>query len=96
MISLMTALGDSKVSDIANTIKALVRLMVDEPELISLDAELTETGIALTVHVSAEDMGKLIGRVGRTARSLRVICSAIAETAGTKIYLEFSEGLQSR
>ena len=54
----------------------ITKALVDEPEAVRVDA-LSEAGaVVLRVQVSPRDLGKVIGKQGRTARSLRTILGA--------------------
>lgn len=55
-----------------------VRLMVDRPDDVTVQPIPGESAIAFRVGVHATDIGKIIGKTGRTARSLRTIGTAIA------------------
>jgi predicted RNA-binding protein YlqC (UPF0109 family) len=68
-----------------------VRLMVDRPEDVTVQELGTDGLIDVRVSVHPSDIGKLIGKTGRTARSLRVIGAAIATTHGTGFALDIVE-----
>ena len=48
----------------------LVRLMVDQPELVEVDEVQGDDRVVLNLRVAEEDLGKIIGRQGRTVRAL--------------------------
>jgi predicted RNA-binding protein YlqC (UPF0109 family) len=56
----------------------LVKGIVDNPEDVSVNEKTHRRGATLEVRVNPEDIGKVIGRNGRTARSLRTVVSALA------------------
>jgi predicted RNA-binding protein YlqC (UPF0109 family) len=56
----------------------LVKGIVDNPEDVSVSEKTHRRGTTLEVRVNPEDIGKVIGRNGRTARSLRTVVSALA------------------
>lgn len=72
-------------------IEIIVRALVDEPDLVSI----TEVGgmhtsiLALTVAKS--DIGKVIGKQGRTAGALRTIVNAVSAKTKKRILLEIVE-----
>lgn len=66
----------------------MARALVDAPD----DVVVTESGAVLHLKVSSADLGKVIGRQGRTARSLRTILTAAASKANKQISLEIVEG----
>ena len=50
-----------------------------------------ERGLVLQLHVDQEDMGKVIGRSGRTARALRTMVRAAGTRNGVSAYVEIVE-----
>jgi predicted RNA-binding protein YlqC (UPF0109 family) len=73
---------------IADALKNLVKLMVDKPDEVSIVVTATPSGVMYRLAVASTDTGKLIGKQGRTARSLRVVLSAMAMTAKVNIDLD--------
>ena len=56
----------------------LVKGIVDNPDDIVVKEVNHRRGTTLEVHVNPEDIGKVIGRNGRTAKALRTVVSALA------------------
>jgi uncharacterized protein len=63
--------------ELEQTILSLVRLMVDDSDAVRLEVSNKPTETLLRLHVNTADTGLLIGRQGRTARSLRIILGSI-------------------
>jgi len=63
--------GDMRV-----LIERIAKALVDEPEHVAVQAGGGEHMTILELKVSANDLGKIIGKEGRTARSIRTILSA--------------------
>ena len=59
----------------------IVGALVDRPEVVVIETQVTEDGATFTVHAHPDDTGKLIGKQGRNAQSLRIITSG----AGKKL-----------
>ena len=57
----------------------LVREIVDHPDEVSVTLLDTQRGELLEVRVHPEDLGRVIGRAGRTAKDLRTIVGALAD-----------------
>lgn len=57
----------------------LVRGVVEEPEDVQVALKSTRRGDLLEVRVNPEDLGRVIGRQGRTARALRTVMAALAK-----------------
>lgn len=56
----------------------IARALVDHPEAVQVQAVVREESTVLRLHVSDSDIGKVIGKQGRTAHSLRTILSAVS------------------
>lgn len=63
---------------IDEALEHLVKGIVDHPEDVVIKEKTHRRGSTLEVHVNAEDIGKVIGRNGRTAKALRTVVSALA------------------
>ena len=57
----------------------MVRGIVEEPEDVKVALKSTRRGDLLEVRVNPEDLGRVIGRQGRTARALRTVMAALAK-----------------
>jgi predicted RNA-binding protein YlqC (UPF0109 family) len=55
----------------------LVRGIVDHPDDVQVDLRTLRRGQVLEVRVHPDDLGKVIGRAGRTAKALRTVMSAL-------------------
>ncbi|NLT25071.1 MAG: RNA-binding protein [Microbacteriaceae bacterium] len=64
---------------LASALDHLVRGIVDRPDDVRVDARDSNRGEVLVVHVHHEDLGRVIGRQGRTAKALRTLISALAD-----------------
>ena len=65
--------------------------LVDNPEKITLEQEEREDKIVFRLRVAEQDVGKVIGKKGRTAQSLRILLSAVAARQGKRAILEIAE-----
>ncbi|MBG6217555.1 putative RNA-binding protein YlqC (UPF0109 family) [Arthrobacter sp. CAN_A6] len=63
---------------LAEALEHLVRGIVDNPDDVRVAAKNNRRGETLEVRVHQEDLGRVIGRQGRTARALRTVVSALA------------------
>ncbi|MHA7264072.1 RNA-binding protein [Arthrobacter sp. TMN-37] len=64
---------------LAEALEHLVRGIVDNPDDVQVSAKSNRRGETLEVRVNQEDLGRVIGRQGRTARALRTVVSALAD-----------------
>jgi hypothetical protein len=62
----------------------LAREIVDEPDDVRVDEVEDDRGVLLTLRVAKDDMGKVIGRGGRTARAIRTVMKAAAVREGIR------------
>jgi predicted RNA-binding protein YlqC (UPF0109 family) len=62
---------------LADALEHLVRGIVDNPNDVRVQLVTTRRGRTLEVHVHPDDLGKVIGRGGRTATALRTVMSGI-------------------
>ena len=76
---------------LSELITMIARALVDDPDAVAVfEVEGTHTTI-IELTVAKEDLGKVIGRHGRTAEAMRTILSAAAVTMGKKSVLEIIE-----
>lgn len=61
-------------------VEYIVKTLVNNPDKVSVDRKIDEKGVLLSLTVDPEDVGRVIGRKGATAQSLRVLLRAL----GTK------------
>lgn len=66
--------------------------LVDHPEKLVVEATVSNTGTAFVVTPHPEDVGKLIGKAGRTARAIRTILSGVSMNHKTRYTLDIREG----
>jgi predicted RNA-binding protein YlqC (UPF0109 family) len=65
----------------------LVRGIVEHPDDVSVRDRTTRRGRTLEVRVHPDDLGKVIGRAGRTAKALRTVVGAL--TPGRGVLVDF-------
>ncbi|MCL5020400.1 MAG: KH domain-containing protein [Bacteroidetes bacterium] len=67
----------------------VVRKLVDKPDSVQLSQDEKETNkVVFQLKVDPEDVGKVIGRKGRTANAIRTLLSAVAAREGKRAILE--------
>lgn len=70
-------------------IEFIAKHLVDSPDSVSLEeATPDEKTIELTLKVGAEDVGKVIGKQGKTAQAMRTLLTAIAAKDGKRAILK--------
>ena len=78
-------------ADLRTLVEELARLLADSPDQVSVTPVEQEGETVLEVRVAESDLGKLIGRQGRTARALRTIVSAAGARFQERYSLEIIE-----
>ena len=77
--------------DMRALVEQIAKALVDEPEKVSVQAVDGEQAVVLELRVSPEDLGKVIGKQGRTARSIRTILGAAGMKLKKRYTLEILE-----
>jgi uncharacterized protein len=75
---------------LAAALEHLVKGIVDHPEDATVTARATTRGELLEIHVHPDDLGRVIGRKGRTAKALRTVINALAD--GKKVRVDVIDG----
>ncbi|MBZ4329406.1 KH domain-containing protein [Corallococcus interemptor] len=66
----------------------LAKALVDQPDQVTLRISEADGGRLYELKVAPEDVGKVIGRDGRTVNALRTLINAAAQKQGQKVRLE--------
>jgi len=77
--------------DMRALVEQIAKALVDEPEKVSVQAVDGEQITVLELRVSPADLGKVIGKQGRTARSIRTILGAAGMKLKKRYTLEILE-----
>ena len=70
---------------LADVLEYLVRGIVDSPEDVVVRARSNRRGELLEVRVNPEDLGRVIGRNGRTAKALRLVVGALSSKGNVRV-----------
>lgn len=77
-------------------VEYLAKSLVDNPEKVSVNEVEGEKTTILELSVAEDDLGKIIGKHGRTARAMRTVVSAAASKEHKRAVLEILEGDRDR
>jgi predicted RNA-binding protein YlqC (UPF0109 family) len=66
----------------------VARSIVDDPDSVRIETEQDRRGTTLRLHVAPDDMGKVIGRRGRVAQSIRTLVRAAGAKEGTEVNVD--------
>lgn len=69
----------------------IVKVLVDHPESIKINRTIDERGVLLSLDVHPEDMGKVIGKEGHTAKAIRTILRVVGIKNGARVNLKINE-----
>jgi hypothetical protein len=72
-------------------VQYLAKSLVNKPEAVEVKETERDTAFVLELKVAKEDLGRIIGRQGRTAKSIRTILNAAASRTNRKVVLEIVE-----
>lgn len=72
-------------------VEAIAKALVDKPELVQVHAVEGEQVTVLELRVDPSDLGKVIGRQGRTAKSIRILLGAAGMKLRKRYTLEILE-----
>jgi uncharacterized protein len=76
------------VERLENLLRVLARSLVEEPDSVEVTGTETDTRVELELRVAQEDMGKIIGRGGRTIRAIRTVVKAASVKVGKRVSVE--------
>lgn len=72
-------------------LEQLVKSLVDHPENVHINRTVDEMGVLLTLDVHADDMGKIIGRSGNTAKAIRTLLRVVGMKNDARVNLKINE-----
>ena len=78
-------------TEITVILRKMVGFLVDDPETIKIQEEEEPDGVLYRILCAPNDMGKIVGRQGRIARSLRVLLRSAGATAKIKVSLDVTD-----
>jgi uncharacterized protein len=72
-------------------VEFVVKSIVDNPDDVKTDRTVDEMGVLITLSVSPSDMGKIIGKEGRTAKALRTLLRVLGAKHNARVNLKIME-----
>jgi len=76
------------MDQLENLLLVLARSIVEEPEKVEVSGTETDSRVDLELRVAPEDMGKVIGRGGRTIRAIRTVVKAASVKLEKRVNVE--------
>lgn len=79
------------MADLKKLIEIVGRALSDEPDAVRVSESERRSGTVLELQVAPRDLGRVIGRQGRTAAALRTLLSAATEADDRRVSLDIRE-----
>src|SRR3989344_4334264 len=73
----------------------IVKALVNHPEEVKIKRFVDEMGVLMALNVHQEDMGKVIGRAGNTAKAIRILLRVLGMKNNARINLKINEPASS-
>jgi len=72
-------------------VETIAQALVDDPSQVKSSEEMEEDTLVIKLSVAKEDMGRIIGKEGRTAKAIRTLLNAVATRDHKKAILKIVE-----
>lgn len=72
-------------------VEYVIRQIVEHPEDVVVERTVDEMGVLLTLKVHKDDMGKIIGKSGQTAKAIRILLRIIGSKNNARVNLKIVE-----
>ncbi len=72
-------------------LKFLVKALVEKDDEVKLEKEEDDISITFHVKVDSSDLGKVIGKNGKTAMSIRTVMKSIGAKSHKKVFVKFED-----
>lgn len=69
-------------------VEVIAKALVDNPDAVNVEEKVNGNTIVLELHVDSSDMGKVIGKQGRIAKSIRNVVKAAATKTDKKVVVD--------
>lgn len=83
--------GDATQGADRDFVEYVVKQLVSQPDKVVVTRRVDEMGVLITLEVAPEDMGKIIGKSGQTAKSLRILLRVIGSKNNARVNLKIVE-----
>ena len=72
-------------------VEYVVKSIVSQPDKVIVTRTVDDMGVLITLQVAKEDMGKVIGRSGQTAKSIRILLRVIGSKENVRVNMKIVE-----
>ncbi|MDP2642785.1 MAG: KH domain-containing protein [Candidatus Peregrinibacteria bacterium] len=76
-------------------VRFVVSQIVGNPDEIKIERKVDEMGVLITLEVGKDDMGKIIGKSGQTAKALRTLLRIIGSQNNARVNLKIVEPIEA-
>lgn len=91
-VTVVTALTEKDIMQNDQAfLEYVVKALVDNPNDVKIERNVDEMGVLITLTVNPSDMGKIIGRMGNTAKAIRTLLRVIGMKNNARINLKINE-----
>ncbi len=90
-VAMTNTSGGKQISELSKMIEYMARMLVDIPDQVSINEIEGENTTVIELKVAKEDLGKIIGKQGRTARAIRTILNGASTKLRKRTVLEIIE-----
>jgi predicted RNA-binding protein YlqC (UPF0109 family) len=82
----------SAATGVRAVVELLARALTDRPDEVQVTERPHKGGVLLELYVGSGELGRVIGKQGRTAAALRTLAASAGEKEGKTVTLEFRDG----
>ncbi len=82
---------DEKTTIDRDFVEYVIKQIVDHPDDVIVERHVDEMGVLITLKVNKEDMGKIIGKSGQTAKAIRILLRIIGSKNNMRVNLKIVE-----
>lgn len=79
------------MADLKGLIETVARALTDDPDAVQVRQSERRGTIVYELQVAQQDLGRVIGRQGRTAAALRTLLASVAEQSGARATLDIRD-----
>ena len=79
------------MEQVAQFLDYVIKALVDNPNDVKITRTVDEMGVLLTLTVNPADMGKIIGRMGNTAKAIRTLLRVVGMKNNARVNLKINE-----
>jgi predicted RNA-binding protein YlqC (UPF0109 family) len=72
-------------------LESIIKTLVDHPEDVKIERKVDEMGVLMMLDINPEDMGKVIGRQGNTAKAIRTLLRIVGMKHNARVNLKINE-----